>query len=181
MSCYISDLSGASLSLSNPSLTAGTYTAAALNGSTAILSVPASPSIDGKLFKLSVVLKISDDGVYNNGSGTTLAGTLAVGSSLPGTQIGTLSGIGIGSGTYSFELDCIWDSTTQVLAGYLVGSVSSKAGSGNSNGSISGGVNGFRVTGVSSQTGIQFLFGAFWNNTSNSASAVLSQFKLSLI
>jgi hypothetical protein len=182
MSCYISDLSGASLSLSDPSLTAGTYVSATINGSDAVLSVPASPSIDGKQFKLSVVLKVTDDGSVTGE--TDFGGTLAIGSSLPGTQIESMNGTGIGSGTYSFEMDCIWDSTSQVLAGYCVGGISSKNGSGASNGNINGpnsGSGGFRVTGISSQTSIKFMYGAFWNNTSNPASITLVEFKISLI
>ena len=177
MSCYISDLSGASLSLSDPSLTSGTYTSATINGGTAVLSVPASPSIDNKIFKLVAVVKITDDGVYNNGSGTTLSAVFSIGST-SGTTVLGLNGTGIGLGVYSFETDCIWNSNLQILAAYGAGAISLKSGSGNSNGHIFGSNSGFTSSGISTQAGIQFVFGAFWNSTSNPASATLEEFKL---
>lgn len=178
MSCYISDLSGASVSLADPSLTAGAYTTATINGGAAVLSVPAAPSIDGKMFKLVAVVKITDDGVYTNGSGTTLGAIIGVGSTA-GTSVASFNGTGIGSGVFALEIDCVWDSSLQVLAGYGIGGMSLRVGgSGNSNGTIMGSLSGFRASSVSAQPGIQFVFGAFWNNTSNSASATLEEFKL---
>ncbi len=173
------DLSGASVVLSNPSTVSpngGAYTVASLNGSPAVLSVPSSPSIDGKLFRLTVAARVLDDGAAVE---TDFGGAFALGDAsifqsptLGQHEFVGMNGTGIGEGTCFFEVDCLWDALSKSLIFSSLIQGSRRIGIGGPSQTLSG---------IVSQTDIKIVFGAFWNNTSNPASVVLTQFKLSLI
>jgi len=155
-----------------------------LNGNS-VLSMPISPNMDGRPFRITVLGRMSDD----NSNNTNFYGTLLLGNSLSSPALVTSSGPGSTGGLFFYELDCFWDSVLQRLFLLQVNEFLQQGNiGGNTTAAISNSVSvpvgaagsqlGFPVA---SQSALQFVFSGQWNNTSNPVSLTLSQFKLSLI
>jgi len=174
----LADLSGVSVSnaFDTPALLS-------LNGNS-VLQMPTSPSIDGKPFRITIFARVS----HNGSNSPNFYGTLKLGNSLQSLTLGTASYIAASSsqtgtfnGLFFSAIDFVWDSVSQKLFVLERNEFSQRT----SLGFVSGlgtpaGVeqDGFDVA---SQSALQFVFSAQWNNVSNPTTITLSQFKLSLI
>lgn len=173
MSCHkvyddivvLDDLSGATVV--NPG---STNTLLALGGNS-VLSIPANPNMDGRLFRLVIAGEAAWDGL----SGTNFNGNLYFGNAISGPNelFAFANTSNVTNANFFYVVYGLWDSHSDGLS----------LGAGPFGGYKTnvGALSFSTVSSLSVQTDIQFVFSAQFNNTSNPNSCTLSQFSLQLV
>lgn len=139
-------------------------------GGPAVLSAPASPSIDGVLLKLIVSGKVHYAQSCQFTPQVYLGSSATIGSDTALTSLNS----GSASGDYNFIVQCylLWDSVSEIVHGYSNYVPADTSGNLGSAGTST-------ITGISSQTGLQFVVSGRFNTANASNSVTLTQLTLS--
>jgi hypothetical protein len=135
-------------------------------GGPAVLSIPSSPSVDGKVFQLTIAGRIAAVS-GSGGIGLYLGNSATLGSDQ--NLFGPTSDVSGITMSFVWKGLFIWDSVTQRLRGIAADTLSA-SGTGTST-----------TTGVASQSSLQFVLSGKFNGSSGSNSITITEFKTSLI
>lgn len=164
----LADISGQTAVLSNIGTTETVVPFTA--GGPAVLSAPASPTLDGVLFRVYIAGTFHLAAVSNN----DFTASVRFGSiTSPVVTIGQTAGSGsVNDGVFLFEFDCLWNSAAGRLDGLTSTYTSTTTG-------VLGGLGSGPVT---TQTDIQFVVtGQFTGSVDPSNSFTVTQFKMQLV
>jgi hypothetical protein len=135
-----------------------------------VCSIPVSPSINGRLILVTFAGKVHSVaghcgyGLYL-GNSATLASDQQI--------FGPIGGSGGTDSNFFGSYCCLWDSVSQTLTFAGVGGDAQAGGAGTSNNTA--------ITGVTSQTNIQFVLSGKFSSANAANSTTLTQFKLSFV